>query len=203
MQNQQFQSAAQRGQELLVLYSPNKPPKFALNEAGVLQPAQTIQKALSEAQFILNETSTIALKSRISSLAKSRKIQRIINGLHLITGSGFVLLIANQFAEPTKWIGALISLGAGILALLLPGDPKIIEQQVFEDINTVSALSGEIARIQTIMLTKNPETDEKLSSEIATLIGKCIELSRKYELDKIAQENGGVYPRVREEAIAK
>jgi hypothetical protein len=105
-----------------------------------------------------------------------------------------VLLIADFFPVAIKWAGAVLSLGAGLLALTLPGSASAIEQQVFDDTNTVSALRGQIAKIKTRLLFKNAETDEKLSAEIAVVIGRCMELSKKYELDSIAVESG-FYPR--------
>src|SRR5258708_20057048 len=99
MANSQFQQAAREAQALLSVYSPNKPARFAAPEAEVLQPEHTIKQALAEAQFILNQTSTIALQSRISALSSMRRKQRIINELHLLTGSVFVLLIANLYPD--------------------------------------------------------------------------------------------------------
>jgi hypothetical protein len=190
-----LQLAAKQANELLALYSPVKPPRFAIAEVEVLQPERSIKQALAEAQFILNQTSMTALTRRISALSGIRRRQRIINSLHLLSGSGFILLIANQFPDVTKWMGAIVSLSAGFLALALPNDAKTIEKEIFEDTNTVSTLSGEIARIQTQMLLDPDLTKDNLAGQIASTIGKCMELARKYELNAIAVESG-FYPRL-------
>src|SRR5688500_5510642 len=106
MSDQQFQNAAREAQKLLLLYSANKLPRFALEESEILQPGLRIEQALNTAQFILNETSKTALESRVQALAKMRNLQRYANILHFITGSAFVLLIAGHFEKQTKWIGA-------------------------------------------------------------------------------------------------
>ena len=63
----------------------------------VLQPERTIRQALAEAQYILNQTSSVALQRRMAALEQIRSRQRIVNGLHLLTGSVRFLLIADNF----------------------------------------------------------------------------------------------------------
>ncbi|HSY47372.1 MAG TPA: hypothetical protein VLC46_01035 [Thermoanaerobaculia bacterium] len=189
-----LQKAAAQARDFLALYSPNKPPRFAAPGAEILQPARMIREALEEAQFILVETSRAALQSRIKELAKMRGRQRIINGLHLVSGSGFVVLIAGLYPDQIKWIGAVISLGAGIFALTLPTDQQSVETDVFNDAATASRLSGEITRIQTRLLFKTVEEEPALIDEISTVIGRASELSTKYRLNDIAAASG-FYPR--------
>lgn len=188
------QTAAARARDFLALYSPNKPSRFAAPGAEVLQPTRMIREALEEAQFILVETSRTALQSRIKELARMRGRQRIINGLHLVSGSGFVVLIAGLYPDQVTWIGAVISLGAGILALTLPTDPQSVETDVFSDAATASQLSGEITRIQTRLLFKTIEEEPVLADEVSSVIGKASELSTKYRLNDIAAASG-FYPR--------
>jgi len=188
------QTAAARARDFLAIYSPNKPPRFAAPGAEVLQPTRTIREALEEAQFILVETSRVALQSRIKELANMRGRQRLINALHLVSGSGFVALIAGLYPDQVKWVGAVISLGAGILALTLPTDPQSVEKDVFSDAATASQLSGEITRIQTRLLFKTVEEEPALADEVSAVIGKASELSTKYRLNDIAAASG-FYPR--------
>jgi hypothetical protein len=154
-----------------------------------------VQKALAEAQFILNQASTTALRGRIDALDKIRNRQRVINGLHLLTGSGFVLLIADAFPTAVKWAGAVISLAAGIIGLILPANADALEKGIFDDTSEVSALSGEIARIQTQLLIDPDLTKGTIASDIANMVGKCMTLATRYGLNEIAAKQG-FYPRV-------
>jgi len=174
-----LQAAAAQARDFLAVYSPYKPPRFAAGGADVLQPERTIRQALEEAQFILLETSRAAFQTRIRSLASVRRWQRVINSLHLLTGSGFVLLIADKFSGPTKWLGALVSLGAGILALFLPGDVRSVESEIFNDAAAASQLSGEITKIQTRLLFKTVADDPSLAADISAAVGKATELATK------------------------
>jgi hypothetical protein len=191
------QLALNRSLEILSQYAPEKPPRFATGDLEAARPAQTVntvQKALTETQFILNQASTTALRRRINALDKIRNRQRIINGLHLLTGSGFVLLIADTFPTPVKWVGAAISLVAGVIGLTLPANADTLEKGIFEDTNDVSVLSGEITRIQTQLLIDPDLTKGTIASDVANAISKCMTLATRYGLNEIAVQHG-FYPR--------
>ncbi len=195
----ELQFAAKQAYDLLELYSPEKPrrlPTARSDTADVqlLHPERTIKEALAEAQFILNQTSNNALRRRMSALTSLRKRQRVINGLHLLSGSGFILLIANRIPDLAKWIGAIVSLSAGLVGLVLPTNMHTLEAEVTGDINSVSNLAGEIAHLQTKLLLEPDLTKGTVAMEIASVIQKCMELARKYELHTVAAEFG-FYPR--------
>lgn len=199
MEAEEIRLAFNQSSQFLDQYAPEKPPRFATGDIELLQRtgAQTVnmvQKALTEAQFILNQTSTTALRRRIETLDTNRSRQRFINGLHLLTGSGFVLLIADAFPTAVKWAGAGVSLAAGIIGLTLPANADMLEKGIFDDANEVSTLSGEIARIQTQILIDPDMTREGIASDVATTIGRCMKLAAKYGLNEIAARHG-FYPR--------
>lgn len=193
MADQDVQLAFERSRQLLGLYAVEKPPRFATGDVERPQPVAEVQKALAEAQFLLNEASTQAMHRRIDALEKVRGRQRIINGIHLLTGSGFVLLIANTHPLEVKWAGAVISLAAGFISLTLPANADALGKQIFEDTNAVSALSGELAVLQT-RLVLEPDI-KKVASDVARVIGRCMELATIYGLQDIALKQG-FYPRL-------
>jgi hypothetical protein len=186
--------AARSANDFLLKYSPQKPPRFATGDIQILQPERTIRQALAEAQYILNQTFSAALQRRTTALEKIQRRQRIINGMHLLTGSGFVLLIANQSPEPIKWIGAILGLGAGILGLTIPENANALEKQISEDTDTVSSLSGKIAKIQTLLIIDPDLSRGDMATQIADAIAQCTALATKYGLDQIALKHG-FYPR--------
>ena len=191
-----YKEALDVAMDFLRVYSPNKPPRFVVPPSSdLLQPEKRIREALAEAQFILNQTSGTALQKRADLLRSSRNKQRWVNMLHFITGSGFVSLIALDNPGPVKWLGAAVSLIAGILALTLPKNPSTIEMEILRDIRMLSSLAGEISQIQTELLFTSVEKSERLQGRIALVIGHCMELSKKYELDRLAEFTGGIYPR--------
>jgi hypothetical protein len=151
----------------------------------LIQPERRIREALAEAQFVLNITSKIALEKRSKFLRSSVNKQRTINILHFITGSGFISLIALNNPGFIKWLGAAISLVAGVIALMLPKDLGVLEKDLTQDINTLSALAGEIASIQTELIFESNFSNKELVKRITQTIGKCIQLSKKYELDQL------------------
>jgi hypothetical protein len=62
-----------------------------------------------------------------------------------------------------EWIGAIISFGAAAFALWLPSNVSEIEKSVFEGTNRISALSGEIARIETELILRKGEINDTMA----------------------------------------
>lgn len=172
--------------EFLQLYSPNKPSRLAFASVPESDAERKLNEALQEAQVVLQETSKRAFEARIANLKTLENRQLAVNGVHLLTGSAFVLLIANKFPGPMKWIGAVFSFVAGLIALFLPRNLAELERQVSEDVATLSSLSGDIAKIQAQLLYSHLGEDPALAERITVVIGECARLSKKYELDQIA-----------------
>jgi hypothetical protein len=191
-----YKRAAAEAEKLLVSYSEEKPPRFASPGEDIRDPERKIRQALADAQVLLNQVCRAALEDRIKSLSKIQQKQRFINLLHLLTGSGFVLLLTTQFGTPIKWMGAAVSFVAGAIALWLPRDVPAIETEISEDTNRISSLSGQIGRIETKLLL-GKAIDDDLANEISTVIGNCRELAEKWSIGKI-QAAAGVYTRQRE-----
>lgn len=189
MSNTEFQNAARAAHTFLLAVAPDKTTRFAAPGAEILQPDRTIRQALSEAQLALNRTSTGSIRKRIAALKAVRKKQLWINIAHFATGSALASLVANWHPDLIKWGAAIIAFSAGAVGLTLPKSVAGIEQQVLDDTDAVSSLSGQVAQLQTQLLLKNPETDEKLATEIASIIGRCMELAKKYELDFLTAES--------------
>jgi hypothetical protein len=145
---------------------------------------------LDEALVVLHETSTKAFEERIRSLKKIENRQLAVNSIHLVTGSAFVLLIANEFPVQAKWAGAILSFSAGLVALLLPKNIAGMERQMSDDIIRLSSLNGDIARVRAEMLYSFNGEDRKMAKQIAALIGECMRLAKKYELDHLAAQIG-------------
>jgi hypothetical protein len=188
-----FRKAAIEAAQLLTLTSMKGGPRFAAPGEDVLHPDRTIRQALAHAQFVLNSVCTLAIESRVRALEQIQGKQRFINLLHLLTGSGFALLLTNHFEEPMKWIGAIVSFGAAAFALWLPRNVAEIERTVFEDSRKISALSGEIARIETELILNKGVIDDLLAERIAAVIASCREQAVKSKLGQITL-GAGVYP---------
>ena len=187
-----YRRAAAEAAQLLNVTSGGRSPHFAA-PGEVLQPDRTIRQALAEAQVLLNQVCVIAIRNRIQSLNEVHRKQRFINLLHLLTGSGFALLLTNHFQEPMKWIGAIVSFGAAAFALWLPSNVSEIEKSVFDGTNRISALSGEIARIETELIVKKGEINDVIAERIASAIASCREEALKWKLGQIAVD-AGVFP---------
>jgi hypothetical protein len=188
-----YRRAAAEAAQLLSITSGVSKPRFAAPDEDLLQPDRAIRQALAEAQVLLNQVCTVAIQSRIRSLAEVQGKQRFINLLHLLTGSGFAILITNHFQKPMEWIGAIISFGAAAFALWLPSNVSEIEKSVFEGTNRISALSGEIARIETELILRKGEINDTMAERIATAIASCREEALKWKLGQIAAV-AGVFP---------
>lgn len=186
-------AAAEAAQLLSMTSGVGGRPHFAAPGEDLLQPDRAIRQALAEAQFLLNQVCTVAIQSRIRSLDEVHRKQRFINLLHLLTGSGFAVLLTNHFQEPMKWIGASVSFGAAAFALWLPSNVPEIEKSVFEGTNRISALSGEIARIETELILKKGEINDAMADRIASAIASCREEALKWKLGQIAAD-AGVFP---------
>jgi hypothetical protein len=188
-----YRKAAIEAARLLALISGREAARFGLSGEDVLHPDRTIRQALAEAQSVLNNVGVAAVESRVRSLERIHQKQRYLNLLHLLTGSGFVLLLTNHFEEPMKWIGAILSLGAGLFALWLPMNVPEIERTVFDGTKTIASLSKEITRIEIELLLKKGEIDDAMAERIATVIATCTEEAVKWKLGKVAGD-AGVYP---------
>jgi hypothetical protein len=188
-----YRRAAAEAAQLLRMISGVGGPHFAAPGEDLLQPDRAIRQALAEAQLLLNQVCAVAIQSRIRSLSEVHRKQRFINLLHLLTGSGFAVLLTNHFQEPMKWIGASVSFGAAAFALWLPSNVPEIEKSVFEGTNRISALSGEIARIETELILKKGEINDTMADRIASAIAGCREEALKWKLGQIASD-AGIFP---------
>jgi hypothetical protein len=118
-----YYQAVKESVEFLTLYSPNKPPRYmGAPSIELVEPELRVREALAEAQFILHKTADSVLGMRIRHLDKTHRNQKIVNMLHFVTASGFVLLIGDVFTTAIKWIGAAVSLVAGVAAIFIPKD---------------------------------------------------------------------------------
>jgi hypothetical protein len=188
-----FRKAAAQAAQLLSMMPGGQSVRFAVPGEDMLQPDRDIRQALAQAQVLLNQVCGIAIQERIRALNEVYKRQRFINLLHLLTGSGFAVLLTNHFEQPMKWIGAIVSFGAAAFALWLPSNVPEIEKSVFEGTNRISALSGEIAHIETEMIFKKGEIDDAMAERIATAIASCREEAFKWKIEQIAAD-AGVFP---------
>ena len=199
-----FQTAKEAAFDLIRLYGQDREAVFNLiqiNEQdrvrfarrpalrNVGSPDQLILQALSESQRLLNRASEQALLKKIAFLRSARNRQLAINCVHLITGSAFVLQIAGSYPSIIKWVGAFLALTAGVISLLLPRNMASLEQEVFKDTSSVASLIGEIGRLQVVLAIKPASQDEKLAREVADVIGRCMALAKKYNLENIAAKS--------------
>jgi hypothetical protein len=196
MTDASYQKAHEEAVSFLKSYSiwiPTPPPTTSTpNLLDILE-------ALAEAQKVLQMTSRTALQKKTDFLIQARKKQLAVNVLHFVTGSGFVALIALNNPSAVKWDGAAISLIAGIIALTLPKDLGTLERNIKMDIDTISALTGEIAELQIRM--QFPQSAE-LYERIAKSIAACRRIATKYDLDKlVASANNNVHGLLNTEAL--
>jgi hypothetical protein len=75
-------------------------------------------------------------------------------------------------------------------------------RQVSDDTNAVSALSGRIARLQTLLLIDSDLSKGDIAAQIADTIAQCTALATKYGLDEIALKHGFFKPLHTEPAFA-
>jgi len=108
----------------------------------------------------------------------------------LVTGSAFIALIAGAYPIIIKWVGALVALAAGTVSLLLPRDLAALEREVFADASAVADLVGLVGKLQVELTTTRASQNDALAKEAADVIGKCLALAKKYELEKIAADSG-------------
>jgi hypothetical protein len=185
-------SAAEAARAFLLLYSPDKPARFSAPGEAIRNPALLIQQALDEAQFTLNQASSVAFKARTGTITKFRKRQKVVSGLHFVTASGFGLLLAGQWPEVTKWIGAVVSLGAGMLGLTVPSTLASSERQVLVDIDEVSELSGRIVKTQAEIRFNSGKISPAISKESLSIIKQASTLAKRYQLDQVAAAAGAL-----------
>jgi hypothetical protein len=179
-----IEEATTEAVELLSIYSPRKPPRFAVApSAELINPKSLIAEALAEAQTVLNVTAGTALDRKVSLLKRSSKKQLLINVAHFVTGSGFVALIALSLPDAVKWLGAGVSLVAGVTALTLPRDLGALEKEINQDVAAVSALAGEIAEVQLDLLDSRPT--DAVFRRAKNTIAACKKVAKKYELDQL------------------
>jgi hypothetical protein len=173
---------------------PTPPPTTSTTDLS------TIPQALADAQTVLQMTSRAALQKKTDFLIQARKKQLAVNVLHFVTGSGFVALIALNNPNIVKWLGAVISLIAGIIALTLPKDLGTLERNLQMDVDAISALTGEIAELQ-IRIQFYGSTND-LYERIAKAIAACRRIATKYDLDKLAASaNNNIYNLLDMEAL--
>lgn len=115
-----FRKAAAAAEKYLALVSPTETARFAVGGEEGVNSVPNIINALDRSKANLDNACTQAFESRVRSLEQIYRKQRYINLLHLLTGSGFAVLLTNHFEEPMKWIGAVVSFGAAAAALWLP-----------------------------------------------------------------------------------
>jgi hypothetical protein len=188
-----YRNAAAEAAQLISMISGGRSPHFAAPGEDVLQPDRTIRQALAEAQALLNQVCVVAIQKRVQSLSQVYSKQRFLNLLHLLTGSGFAVLLTNHFQEPMKWIGAIVSFGAAAFALWLPSNIQEVERSVFDGTNRISALSGEIARIEIELIMKKGEITDAIAERIGSVIASCREEALKWKLGQMAAD-AGVFP---------
>lgn len=176
----------------LLLFSPDKPPRYGVGGERVRNPVQMLGKALDEAQFVLNQSSSAAIRNRSSALSRRRRIQIFINALHFVTASSFALLLADQWPQVMKWVIPGVSLTAGILGIALPALSPSNERQLFADIDRVSELSGRIVSAQTQLRLGTPKQLKALEAEILSVLDLCTALAKRYELDQVAAAAGSL-----------
>jgi hypothetical protein len=183
-----YRRAAVEAAQLLALTPQTQDAHFAAPDEAVFHPDRTIRQALARAQFVLNTVCTVAVEGRLRSLQKIQRKQRLINLLHILTASGFAVLLTNHFEEPMKWIGAIVSAGAGAFALWLPSNIPDIERSVLEGTNTISTLSGTIARLEFELTMKKDQIGDELSEQIATALASCREQAVKWKFNQMATD---------------
>jgi len=74
MGGKSVQLAVNRSLEILSVYAPEKPPRFATGDLELVQPAQSVnwvQKALTETQFVLNQASTTGCETGLMLSTRS------------------------------------------------------------------------------------------------------------------------------------
>jgi len=192
MGEQMDKRLADGARDFLLLFSPDKPPRYAGGGEQVRNPMRLLRQALDEAQFVLNRTSSATIRSRSRVVARQRRLQKLVSIMHFVTASSFALLLAGKWPEIMKWVIPSISLGAGILGIALPGNSASAERQIFEDIDRVSELSGRIVQVQTQMRMGGEELDASLSTEALAILNQCTALARRYELDQEAAAAGSL-----------
>jgi hypothetical protein len=187
MSEEAFGVAAQAAFDLILQYGQDQ-PRFSrrptMRDMG--DPDQLIRQALAESQRLLVTAAQRALLKKIGFLKATRNWQLSINCLHLVTGSAFIMLIAGIYPNAIKWVGAVFALVAGIISLLLPRNLAALERGVFTEVSDVASLIGRVGRIQVELLTMPASKNAALAREAADVIGRCLELAKKYELEKHA-----------------
>lgn len=190
--NGEGNSAAEAARAFLLLYSPDKPARFSSPGEPIRNPGTLIQQALDEAQFVLNQTSSASIKERSAAIARFRKRQLLVSAMHFVTASGFALLLAKQWPDIIKWIGAVVSLGAGVLGLTIPSSLPSSERQMLDDIQGVSELSARIVKIQAKIRFGLDVISPAINAESLTIIEKASALAKRYQLDQVAAAAGGL-----------
>jgi hypothetical protein len=112
--------------------------------------------------------------------------------MHFVTASGFALLLAKQWPEIIKWIGAVVSLGAGVLGLTIPSSLPSSEKQMLDDIQEVSELSARIVKIQAKIRFGLDVISPAINAESLTIIEKASALAKRHQLDQVAAAAGGL-----------
>jgi|GEM_PF-4486933 len=173
--------------DFLQLFSPDKPPRYAGAGERARNPVGLLRQSLEEAQNVLTVATNATIESRSTALARQRRTQKIINGLHFVTASSFGLLVAGQWPEVMKWIVPGVSLSAGLLGIAMPG---YSEGQLFNDIAEVSELKGRIVAIKTQMLVNGDKLPKPAQAEAFDILKQCTALATRHQLDQIAAAHG-------------
>jgi|SRR5882672_1364557 len=186
-----FQLAKQVAFDLMLQYGQNQ-FRFARRPTArdFGDPDQLICRALAESQRLLHRASERVFSKKVAFLKSARNQQLAINCVHLVTGSAFIALIAGAYPIIIKWVGALVALAAGTVSLLLPRDLAALEREVFADASAVADLVGLVGKLQVELTTTRASQNDALAKEAADVIGKCLALAKKYELEKIAADSG-------------
>jgi len=191
MPSQEFQVAKQAAFNLLLQYGQDD-NRFARRPtpADFGDPDQLISRALSESQRLLQRASERLFVKKSAFLRSARNRQLAINCVHLVTGSAFVALIAGAYPNIVKWLGAFVALTAGAISLLLPKDLAALERELFAEAASVAELVGSVAKLQVELATKRASQNDALARQAADIIGKCLTLAKKYDLECIAVNSG-------------
>jgi hypothetical protein len=184
--DRELREAAEAATAFLVQYSFRKPPMYAASAVMDDQTSRTrTLEALVEAHTLLSVIGKRAVEMKNAELEKIRKRQFLVNVAHLVTGSGFVALIALESPEAVKWVGAAVSLAAGVVGLTLPKDANLLRDEISQDIAALSAMAGEVAKVQLDLLGAHPDAD--VYKRAKELITTCARLSKRYELDSVIE----------------
>lgn len=190
---QNYKAALFQAHQFLTQYGSDENLAAVTPSPTELEQAQTIQVALANASVLLNTALQASFKLRLQTLKKAKQKQRIINILHFITASAFISLLSKESPNMIKWIGAIIALVAGIIALTLPAGISDIEKNLDTDTKKISMLSGQIAGAQFKLSKPNIELSDSLFEEISRMISECTQLAKELELDRVKREELFVY----------